>query len=261
MERSFEWLWDKYKEGARNIFEEVCYKVYKNEYRDAEVKRVRVHQGDGGIDVYIDDADRYIVVQCKFFRYGIDDSQKDQIRDSFKSVDKTNLSEWILCIPIIMSDKEASWWRGWKKRKESEFGIKIKLHDEDDLIDLLKQYNLYDDYFNTVRIDKNFIESVVGNDEKKVIHDRLYPLISSIAGVDYDMHDIVLQVDALADLTAHRIFKNNYLLNYLQDLAHLYAIHAQGPNLYGRQLRDPQKINEETELRERIVGEYQKLNF
>lgn len=37
-----------------------------------------------------------------------------------------------------MSEKEASWWRKWKKVKEEEFGIKIRLHDEDDLLDLLK---------------------------------------------------------------------------------------------------------------------------
>ena len=87
MERSFEWLWDKYKEGARDKFEEVCYKIYKNEHPSAEVKRVRVNQGDGGIDVYIDYGDRYIVAQCKFFRYEVGKSQKDQIISSFKSVD------------------------------------------------------------------------------------------------------------------------------------------------------------------------------
>lgn len=53
MEIRFDWLWDKYKEGARDKFEEICHKIYKNEYPDAEVKQIRVHQGDGGIDVYI----------------------------------------------------------------------------------------------------------------------------------------------------------------------------------------------------------------
>lgn len=71
MERSFDWLWDKYKEGARDKFEEVCYKIYKNEHPDAEVKRVRVQHGDGGIDVYIDYPDKFIVVQCKFFINGV----------------------------------------------------------------------------------------------------------------------------------------------------------------------------------------------
>ncbi|MGO1134592.1 hypothetical protein ACTOS9_01155 [Bacillus subtilis] len=60
---SFEWLWDRYKEGSRDKFEEVCYKIYKYEQPDAEVKRARVHQGNGGIDVYIDYVDRYIVIQ------------------------------------------------------------------------------------------------------------------------------------------------------------------------------------------------------
>jgi len=261
MERNFEWLWDKYKEGARNIFEEVCYKIYKRQYPDAEVKRVRVHQGDGGIDVYIEGKEEYTVVQCKFFRDSISDSQKNQIRTSFEAVDKENLSKWILSIPIIMSEREALWWRRWKKEKETEFDIKIQLHDEDDLIDFLKQNNLYDDYFDTVRIDKNFIDSVVGNDEKKIIHDRLYPLISSLSNGHYDMYDIVVQVETMLDLTQHRIFNNNHLLLYLNELTDLYSIHAEGHGTYGKQLRSTQKIEEETELRKKIVEEYKNLGL
>lgn len=41
-------------------------KSIKMNIRDAEVKRVRVQHGDGGIDVYIDYPDKFIVVQCKF---------------------------------------------------------------------------------------------------------------------------------------------------------------------------------------------------
>lgn len=261
MERSFDWLWDKYKEGARDKLEEICYKIYKNEHPNAEVKRVRVHHGDGGIDVYIDYGERYIVAQCKFFRYEVGKSQKNQIISSFKSVDKDDLNEWILCIPIVMDNKEASWWRKWKKRNEEEFGIVIKLHDEDDLIDLLKKYDLYDQYFNTIRIDKDFIDTVVGNDEKKKVHDRLYPLVSEIAGVDYDMYDIINKVANLADLRAHRLFLNNNLLNSLDELAQLYSFHAEGPNIYGRSLRDEEIIKIETGLRKRIVKEYKKLKL
>lgn len=261
MERRFEWLWDKYKEGAREKFEEVCRHVYEKEYSDAEVNRVRIHQGDGGIDVCMGYSDRFIVAQCKFFRDSIGDSQKGQIRKSFNSVDKKEITEWILCIPIIMSNQEAAWWRRWKREKEIEFDIKIKLHDEDDLIGLLKKHDLYDEYFNTVRLDKNFVEEVVGNNEKKIIHDRLYPLISAIAGVDYDMYDIVLQVDTLTDLKVHRMFKASDLLNDLNELAQLYSLHAEGNNLYGKQLRDEKKIAEETELRKKIVNGFSELNL
>ncbi|MGK4153620.1 restriction endonuclease [Kurthia gibsonii] len=261
MERSFDWLWDKYKEGARDKFEEVCYKIYKNEHPDAEVKRVRVQHGDGGIDVYIDYPDKFIVVQCKFFINELGDSQKSQIRNSLGSVDKTELNEWILAVPLILSEKEASWWRKWKKVKEEEFGIKIRLHDEDDLLDLLKKHNLYDDYFNTVKFDKDFIEDVVGKDEKKNIHDRLYPLISELSGVYYNLWDIVVQVDQLADLRAHRLFKENTLLLNLNRLTNLYALHAEGNSIFGKRLRSEEKISEETELRKKIMEDYYNLGL
>ncbi len=29
MERRFDWVWDKYKEGARKKIEEICYNIYK----------------------------------------------------------------------------------------------------------------------------------------------------------------------------------------------------------------------------------------
>lgn len=145
--------------------------------------------------------------------------------------------------------------------KEEEFGIKIRLHDEDDLLDLLKKHNLYDDYFNTVKFDKDFIEDVVGKDEKKNIHDRLYPLISELSGVDYNLWDIVVQVDQLADLRAHRLFKENTLLLNLNRLTNLYALHAEGNSIFGKRLRSEEKISEETELRKKIMEDYYNLGL
>lgn len=54
MERDFAWLWENLKEGARKKFEDICYKVYKKQFPNAEVKRIRATQGDGGIAVYVE---------------------------------------------------------------------------------------------------------------------------------------------------------------------------------------------------------------
>ncbi|EOQ19582.1 MULTISPECIES: restriction endonuclease [Bacillus cereus group] len=262
MERDFSWLWDNLKEGARDKFEEICYDIYSNEYPDADVHRVKVTQGDGGIDVFIDEENGdYTIIQCKFFLNGLNDGRKNQIRDSFKTaVEKNSMDKWILCIPMDLSNEEHTWWKNWKE-KQKDKGIFIRLHDESKLMKLVRKHNLYDEYFNTLRVDQNFFNDVNRSDEKSKIHDRLYPLISAILNGDYDVYNIIRIVDSLMDLKAHRLFKGNYLLDYLEELSQLYSIHAEGNNIYGRMIKDDKRIKEETQLRIKIRDEYKKLNL
>ncbi|MGG4546407.1 hypothetical protein ABER02_01310 [Rossellomorea marisflavi] len=262
MERDFSWLWQNLKEGAREKFEEICYDIYSNEYLDADVHRVKITQGDGGIDIYIDEPTGvYTIVQCKFFLNQLNDGRKNQIRESFKTVIKKNtMDNWVLCIPMDLSTEEHSWWKKWKE-KQKDKGVSIKLHDESKLMRLIRKHNLYEEYFNTVRVDQNFIKEVTSADEKSKIHNRLYPLISAISTGDYDLFDLVCAVDTLADLKAHRFFKGNDLLGYLDNLSLLYSIHAEGNNVYGKMLKDDKKIEEETNLRGKIIDEYNKLSF
>ncbi|MBT2682780.1 restriction endonuclease [Bacillus sp. ISL-37] len=259
MKREFDWLWDKYKEGARGEFEELCYRVYSNEYHDETVSRVRVEQGDGGVDVYIKhDNDDLTVIQCKFFRYEVGDAQKDQIRDSFKSAIKNQegMTKWILCIPIIMSDKENKWWQKWKRKKEDEYEIDIDLHNADILMTFIKEHELYDEYFNTVRIDKDFFKDVIKLDEKTQIHNRIYPLIGAIANADYDMFEVVCHVDQLMDLRAHRLFKESNLIDYLDQLTYIFSIYGDR-NI----IKDPEAYENAERLRHLIVSEYKKMDF
>lgn len=126
---------------------------------------------------------------------------------------------------------------------------------------LIKEHDLYEEYFNTVRIDQNFINEVISKDEKSEIHKRLYGLISAISTLDCDLFEIVCAVDTLGDLKAHRFFKGNNLLYYLEELSMLYSYHAEGSGLYGKILKDPAKIKQETNLRRKIINEYNKLVF
>lgn len=262
MERDFNWLWENLKEGARQKFEDICYDIYSSEFPDADVHKVKITQGDGGIDIYIDEEDgEYTIIQCKYFLKYLDDNRKNQIRDSFKkAVSNNTMDNWILCVPMDFSHKEHSWWREWKEKQKSK-GITIKLHDASKLMKLIKKHNLYEEYFSTVRIDQDFIREVASVDEKTEIHNRLYPLVSAITTLDCDLLEIVCAVGALGDLKAHRFFKGNNILNYLDELTTLYAYHAEGVGPYGKRLKNIEKINEETELRRKIIDEYQKLKF
>lgn len=142
--------------GARERFEEICATLFKKKFKQRDVKTVRVTQGDGGIDVFIGEMgiSPIEVFQCKFFLNGIEASQKAQIRESFRTVMEARdykCAKWTLCIPEEMSKAEHLWWSEWKQKQVSEYGLDqgfITLIDGPDIIDGLKQYQLYEEVFD-----------------------------------------------------------------------------------------------------------------
>ena len=107
-------------EGARAAFERACEMIIGWKRRPETVRGIRVQQGDGGIDVYVGDFGEapIDVYQCKYFIDGIDDSQKQQIRDSYKTaISSTDfqVSKWYLCLPVNLSVPETKWFAGWSQ--------------------------------------------------------------------------------------------------------------------------------------------------
>lgn len=115
--------------GARDKFEDLAAHLVKA--HEPRADKVRIHQGDGGIDVYVgevSDPSGIEVYQCKFFAQGLKDSQKAQIRNSFKQChENTNfkLKKWTLCLPIDLSMEEKIWFENWKN-EQSSLGITIE---------------------------------------------------------------------------------------------------------------------------------------
>ncbi|WP_312765432.1 restriction endonuclease [Epilithonimonas sp.] len=150
--------------GAREEFENACESLFRKMNPDKHVSQMKVTVGDGGIDVFIGEfgVEPITVIQCKFFLDSFGDSQKNQIRDSFKTAiesEKYELKEWILCIPRIIDINENSWWFEWKTKKIKEHSKEIdfiKIKNGNELIDLLKEHNLYNQYFkieDSLKID------------------------------------------------------------------------------------------------------------
>src|SRR5262249_9781701 len=72
--------------GAREKFEELAAQLVEGEQPDAD--KVRIVQGDGGIDVHageLSDPAGIDIFQIKFFPQGLDDVQKNQIRKSYRT--------------------------------------------------------------------------------------------------------------------------------------------------------------------------------
>lgn len=141
--------------GAREAFESACETLFRKVHSDLHVSQVRVNLGDGGIDIFIGEFgnEPITVIQCKFFLNSFEASQQAQIRGSFDTAVNSNdyeLKEWILCIPRVIDIEENSWWFKWKKKKLTEHSKRnafIQLKNGNELIDLLKKHDLYNQVF------------------------------------------------------------------------------------------------------------------
>ncbi len=149
MELDFKYLFLKHNDGARYIFEKACEKTFKKEFEDSY--SVECNPGDEGIDVFVGDFTEPIVVyQCKFFLDSIGESQRNQIRESFKkSVESKEykLKEWYLCVPKALGIEEHKWWANWKKKNVQKYNIKIGLKDSTELLSLMRKHKIDEEVF------------------------------------------------------------------------------------------------------------------
>lgn len=153
--------WQDYKtkntniEGARAAFEKDCASLFNAIYQPKNVKTVKVSVGDGGIDIFVGNLgiEPIKVIQCKFFIEDFGASQKQQIKKSFNKVinsEEFEMEEWILCIPRTLDLKQHTWWSNWVHEMNAKHSLKdnyIKLNDGDNLIDLFKTHNLFNQVF------------------------------------------------------------------------------------------------------------------
>lgn len=108
--------------GARIAFEDACLLTLSTKFDGENVQGVRLQQGDGGIDIYVGylGVEPIAVYQCKFFPDGVSESQKQQIRDSFRTANENEnfqLRSWTLCLPQDLSLEEANWFDVWASKQ------------------------------------------------------------------------------------------------------------------------------------------------
>ena len=122
----------------RQAFEDVVAEILISSGR-AE-RRIDSSRGDGGVDVYYGAFAKAEVYQAKYFpKSRWTDSQKQQIRDSYKTAlrcPEFNLSSWRLCVPSRLTKEDVRWFDEWAKSNAS---IAPTLVDGDDLVRYLKE--------------------------------------------------------------------------------------------------------------------------
>jgi hypothetical protein len=137
MQNPFEQL-NNLQPGAEHCFEEVVSNMLRATIPDA--KRVRVYRGDGGVDTFTGTwgaLGELEVYQIKYFVTQWGSSQKQQIRDSYRTAaDNTdyNLLKWILVVPTNLTSKDFTWFDEWRAKEKHE----IEMINGSDLSDRLQ---------------------------------------------------------------------------------------------------------------------------
>lgn len=191
MERGFEYLVSAHGEaGARDIFEKICVNLFQSMH-GSSAKSVLPSQGDGGIDVLVGDLPNpMIVYQCKFFLNGLGNSQRQQIREAFRTVKENyKISKWRLCLPCILTQKDLLWWSKWKNAQSEDTDIDIELCDGSYLINKMKSFGIYDREFDEdIRITLNEILEKLNQQKKEIFEDIIY---GEIEGIENKYNDFI----------------------------------------------------------------------
>lgn len=145
----------KYLEGSdkwRKSLEKMCSAILHCKYKEKHtVIRIDGSGGDDGIDVWVETSKAKVhIYQCKFHVDNLNLPQKNKILESFLTAYEKNkdngLTRWVLVIPKTLIKSELRWWNEFCE-KHNDKGIQFKIWDEDKLLNLLKKYELHDEYF------------------------------------------------------------------------------------------------------------------
>ena len=207
--------------GAREAFENACETLFRKEYEEKHASQVSVNQGDGGIDIFVGElgVEEITVIQCKFFLEAFEDSQKSQIRESFKTAIESedyDLKEWILCVPRVIDIDENSWWFKWKHKKLGELNKDnnfIKIINGNEIIDLMKSHDLYNTIFqidDSIKL-KEIHEAICGQKQEKELNNVsekvINRLLKELEEKDKSLEEKNKELNALKD-TYEKVIKN-----------------------------------------------------
>lgn len=261
MDRKFKYLSDKYTEiGARKVFENICLSLLQSLYGTAY--SVLCYPGDDGIDAYVNnitDPNSISVYQCKYFTERIGDTQKTQIKYSFdtlmNSIHKDRVKNWFLCIPTTLISSEHDWWLTWSNAMSQKYSISITLYDENILINLLRQTNLYSQYFDVIEVDSLMFSD---NQKSKYI-EQLLPVITEVANNDfeYSTPDFILACDLIViQYQYDPFFVDSNLIVAIDYLREIISFNVQNNKIESKEI-----ISQIRLIRDSILSEYYKLFY
>ena len=80
-------LYQRLKEMDSDTFQRFCFQLLKERHPEQDIRHVEGASGDRGLDVFAGELyGKPAIWQCKAFPNGVGKSQKQQVRDSLRTV-------------------------------------------------------------------------------------------------------------------------------------------------------------------------------
>lgn len=169
------------EQGARQLFQMFVFDLISELY--PAVNTIAGPGGfDWGIDTYFGQLDDSVTVwQAKFFWPWEGETQRKQVRDSFKMlIEKSKehdfkVDAWTLCVPCVLEPLEQKWFDGWVSRNKKH-GVRMQLWNGDTLRYLLGKVDtihLFRKYFLS-DVDAPSVELVTTTDNISSLDDALF---------------------------------------------------------------------------------------
>jgi hypothetical protein len=155
-------LYQRLKELDPATFESLCFQIWSARLPGAGLRHVEGKAGDKGADLFAGTlTDKPAIWQCKFFRDGIKDAQKKQIKKSLKTALKhfTPLV-WTLCIPVDLDVNAHDWLQ--KLASSHCAQVKIELCDASTIVrELIFRRPILNAFFPGAVLDVEGIKAVM----------------------------------------------------------------------------------------------------
>jgi hypothetical protein len=143
--------------GATERFEDFVVATVKSVHPSA--RPIRANPGDWSIDAYIGSlaAGEVAIWQAKFFLNEFGDSQKAQIRDSYRRAKEEatkngyRVLKWTLCIPQDLDGPSQKWWDKWSGETHRDDAIDVDLWNLSEFRTLMRKPDAADvrlEYFS-----------------------------------------------------------------------------------------------------------------
>lgn len=130
--------------GARTLWQQLITQLVSLQYGD-NARSIQPAPGDWGIDVIVGSlaSGPCTIWQAKYYPEVIGNTQKNDIIDSFKTLEKKSsekgftVDQWFLCIPTVLTGRMELWWDKWRSEQIRETNIQIGLWHKDYIEKLL----------------------------------------------------------------------------------------------------------------------------
>jgi hypothetical protein len=155
-------LLQRLKELDSATFEELCFQIWSEKLPGAAIRRVEGKAGDKGTDLFAGVlAKRPAIWQCKFFKDGIKDVQKKQVKHSLKTALKSfDPALWTLCVPINLDINAHCWFQKLIRAHSSK--LKIELFDASMIVkEMIFRRPMMNAFFPGAALDVEGIKSML----------------------------------------------------------------------------------------------------